>query len=140
MAKLSVAKTYQPASGDYSPEPLIVDSIKKYGYQVTRLPREVTDMMSNGAYLDPVKVQYFTVFSPNLFVRAISKEEPTNIVNKKAQDQMLQTVGLAIKTAYMTPFQDVVQTTMEVIDVTLDMQRLRIVFMPTSSLLAVISF
>lgn len=136
---------HDPALAGFLDEPMrqaetanldgLIRSIQKYGLTVVRPPQEVVQLVKTKGYLDDEVAEIFYVCSALNFAQVISGEAQASVANKQSAIALSETVATAIKTAFSVE----VKTEMNTLDVKLDVQRLRIVYLPSPSLLAVIS-
>lgn len=113
----------------------LIRSIQKYGLSVVRPPQEIVQLVKSKGYLDDEVAEIFYVCSALNFAQVISGEAQASVANKQSAVALSETVATAIKTAFSVE----VKTEMNTLDIKLDVQRLRIVYLPSPSLLAVIS-
>jgi hypothetical protein len=110
-------------------------AITKYGVTLCRLPARMQAEILEKAYLEGDVVEVYYVCAVSKFAEVLAHEVEASVANKQSNMEMAKYVADAINTAYNVEC----VPELSAIDIKLDMQKLRVVYLPSPSLLAVIS-
>jgi hypothetical protein len=113
----------------------VKNAITKYGVHLCRLPATVMEALVGKAYLEGEIAEVYYVCSISKFCEVLAYETEAGVANKQSLAELAKYVADGINTAYDV---DCVPE-MNAIDLKLDQQKIRIVYLPSPSLLAIIS-
>lgn len=113
----------------------IKNAVTKYGVHLCKLPPKLHQATIGKAYLEGEVVDLYYVCAVSKFAEVLAGETLASVANKQSLADLAKYVADAINTAYDV---DCVPE-MNTIDIKLELQKLRIVYLPAPSLLAVIS-
>lgn len=123
----------------YPVYPGVVTMLLNYGYKVYELPKEEAALLANDSYVELGASKHYFVFNRGLVKPGLSFEEPLHVVDSKARTALTDIVLQSINSAYMTGYQEKPPLVNGIVDVTLDTQKLRIVYLPSTALLSILT-
>lgn len=123
----------------YPVYPGVINQLLALNFKVYELPKEEGNTLANESYLEIGNAKHYLIFNRNLVKTSITKEEPLHIADAKAKEAMTNAILQSIANAYMTGYQQKPELVNGVIDVTLNTQKLRIVYLPSTALLTIIA-
>ncbi len=123
----------------YPVYPGVVTMLLNYGYKVYELPKEEAAQLAKDSYISIGASKHYFVFNKSLVKPGLSLEEPLHVVDAKARTALADIVLQSINSAYMTGYQEKPPLVNGVVDVTLDTQKLRIIYLPSTALLSILT-
>lgn len=113
----------------------LVRSVMKYGLHLCRLPKKVHEAVIAKGYLEGEVVDIYYVAMVSKFAEVLAHQTDAAVANKQSNVELSKFIAMAINTAY----DGNVNPALNAIDCTLEIQQLRIVYLPSPSLLAIVS-
>jgi hypothetical protein len=123
----------------YPVYPGVVTMLLKYGYKVYELPKDEANSLAADSFIPVGCSKHYFVFNKSLIKQGLSFEEPLHVVDAKAKQSLTDIILQSINNAYMTGYQEKPDLINGIVDVTLDTQKLRIIYLPSTAMLSIIA-